>query len=43
VKGQGLLLGALSVSYDEPLDIAVEARKLAQLRRLAQGLGKYLD
>ena len=43
VKGQGLLLGALSVSYDEPLDIAVEAQKLAQLRRLAQGLGKYLD
>jgi GAF domain-containing protein len=43
VRGQGLLLGALSVSYDEPLDIAVKARKQAQLQRLAQGLGKYLD
>jgi hypothetical protein len=43
VKVQGRLLGAVSVSYSQVLAVATEAQKLAQLRRLAQGLGKYLD
>jgi hypothetical protein len=37
------LLGAASVSFADVMPPEAEAQKLAELQRLAQGLGKYLD
>lgn len=43
VAQQGRLLGAASVSFADVMPPEAEAQKLAELQRLAQGLGKYLD
>jgi hypothetical protein len=43
VVQQGRLLGAASVSFAGVMPPEAEAQKLAQLQRLALGLGEYLD